>query len=118
MTLETVLYDVRDGIAHVRLNRPHRLNAMVPRLMDDLHRALQAAASDPAVRVVILSGEGRAFCAGDDLKESAQGHGDVGSGPGVRERDPAGDGRHPNRCRSPSSAPSTATRWAAEASWR
>ena len=78
MTLETVLYEVRDGIARIRLNRPHRLNAMVPQLMRDLHQALQAAASDPAVRVVILSGEGRAFCAGDDLKESAQGHGDVG----------------------------------------
>lgn len=78
MTLETVLSDTRDGIAHVRLNRPHRLNAMVPRLMRDLHTALTAAAGDPAVRVVVLSGEGRAFCAGDDLKESAQGHGDAG----------------------------------------
>ncbi len=77
MTLETVLYDARDGIAHIRLNRPHRLNAMVPQLMRDLHEALQAAASDPSVRIVILSGEGRAFCAGDDLKESAQGHGGV-----------------------------------------
>lgn len=77
MTLETMLYQVRDGIAHVRLNRPHRLNAMVPQLMRDLHDALQAAARDPAVRVVILSGEGRAFCAGDDLKETAKGHGGI-----------------------------------------
>jgi enoyl-CoA hydratase len=82
MTLETVLYEVRDGIARIRLNRPHRLNAMVPQLMRELHQALQAATSDPGVRVVILSGEGRAFCAGDDLKESAQGHRDVGQ---VRE---------------------------------
>ena len=67
MTLETVLYDVRDGIARIRLNRPHRLNAMVPQLMRDLHEALQSAASDPAVRIIILSGQGRAFCAGDDL---------------------------------------------------
>ena len=77
MTLETVLYDVRDGIARIRLNRPHRLNAMVPQLMRDLHQAFQAAGNHPAVRVVILSGEGRAFCAGDDLKESARGHGGV-----------------------------------------
>ncbi len=77
MTLETVLYEVRDGIGHVTLNRPHRLNAMVPRLMRDLHRALQAAAEDPAVRVVLLSGEGRAFCAGDDLKEADKGYGGV-----------------------------------------
>jgi enoyl-CoA hydratase len=77
MTFETVLYDAQDGIARIRLNRPRRLNAMVPQLMRDLHQALQAAGSDPAVRVVILSGEGRAFCAGDDLKESARGHGGV-----------------------------------------
>jgi enoyl-CoA hydratase/carnithine racemase len=77
MTLETVLYDARDGIARIRLNRPHRLNAMVPQLMRDLHQAFQGAAADPAVRVVILSGEGRAFCAGDDLKESASGPTDV-----------------------------------------
>jgi enoyl-CoA hydratase len=77
MNLKTVIYESRDGIAHIRLNRPHRLNAMVPQLMQDLHAALQAATQDPAVRVVILSGEGRAFCAGDDLKESAKGHGGV-----------------------------------------
>ena len=79
MSLETVLYEMHDGIARIRLNRPHRLNAMVPQLMRDLHYAFVAAASDRAVRVVILSGEGRAFCAGDDLKESAKGHGDVGT---------------------------------------
>lgn len=77
MTLETVLYDARDGLARIRLNRPHRLNAMVPQLMRELHQAFQTAAGDPAVRAVILSGEGRAFCAGDDLKESARGHGGI-----------------------------------------
>ncbi len=77
MQLETVLYGTRDGLAHIRLNRPHRLNAMVPQLMRDLHEALQAAANDPAVRVVLLSGEGRAFCAGDDLKEADKGLGTV-----------------------------------------
>ncbi len=73
MTLETIVYDRGDAIAHVRLNRPHRLNAMVPQLMRELHLALVAAEGDPAVRVVILSGRGRAFCAGDDLKEAAKG---------------------------------------------
>jgi enoyl-CoA hydratase len=77
MRLETVIYETRGGMAHVRLNRPHRLNAMVPQLMRDLHEALQAAANDPEVRVVVLSGEGRAFCAGDDLKEAAKGYGGV-----------------------------------------
>jgi enoyl-CoA hydratase len=77
MALDTVLYEAADGIARVRLNRPHRLNAMTPQLMRDLHQAFRAAARDPAVRVVILSGEGRAFCAGDDLKEADKGHGGV-----------------------------------------
>lgn len=77
MKLDTVLYETRDGIAHIRLNRPHRLNAMVPQLMRDLHEALQGATRDPDVRVVILSGEGRAFCAGDDLQESAKGSGGI-----------------------------------------
>jgi enoyl-CoA hydratase/carnithine racemase len=77
MQLETVIYETRGGMAHVRLNRPHRLNAMVPELMRDLHEALPAAANDPEVRVVVLSGEGRAFCAGDDLKEAAKGYGGV-----------------------------------------
>jgi enoyl-CoA hydratase len=72
-----VLYETRDEIAHIRLNRPHRLNAMVPQLMRDLHEAFLAAASHVGTRVVILSGEGRAFCAGDDLKEAAQGYGGV-----------------------------------------
>lgn len=75
MKLETVIYETRDGIAHIKLNRPHRLNAMVPALMRDLHEAFAAAAKDPGVKVVILSGEGRAFCAGDDLKETAKGTG-------------------------------------------
>ncbi len=82
MTLETIVYDRGDAIAHVRLNRPHRLNAMVPQLMRELHLALVAAEGDPAVRVVILSGRGRAFCAGDDLKEAAKGFDGVGA---VRE---------------------------------
>ncbi len=74
MKLETVIYEAGEGIAHIKLNRPHRLNAMIPQLMRDLHEALQEAARDPDVKVVILSGEGRAFCAGDDLKETAKGY--------------------------------------------
>jgi enoyl-CoA hydratase len=74
MVLDTVIYEAADGLARVRLNRPHRLNAMNPQLMRDLHDALHAAARDPGVRVVILSGEGRAFCAGDDLKEADRGY--------------------------------------------
>ncbi|MCB2038065.1 MAG: enoyl-CoA hydratase/isomerase family protein [Burkholderiaceae bacterium] len=56
-------------VSVVTLNRPERLNAIGGALLPDLHRALVAAHDDPATRVVVLTGAGRAFCAGDDLKE-------------------------------------------------
>ncbi|PWJ92260.1 enoyl-CoA hydratase/carnithine racemase [Mesorhizobium loti] len=59
-----------DGaIAWVKLNRPERLNAMDRQLVDELAEALVRAEADEAIRVVILHGEGRAFCSGDDLKD-------------------------------------------------
>ena len=66
---DTVLYEVRDAIATVTLNRPERLNAINPELLADLLKALREANADPAVHVIVLGGAGRAFCAGDDLKE-------------------------------------------------
>ena len=56
-----------DGVAVITLRRPERLNALTWELMDDLHAALAGVAADPAVRVVILSGAGRGFCAGLDI---------------------------------------------------
>jgi enoyl-CoA hydratase/carnithine racemase len=61
--------DAGDGVRVVTLNRPQRLNAITPELLEDLIAALQAADRDPAIRAVVLTGVGRAFCAGDDLKE-------------------------------------------------
>jgi enoyl-CoA hydratase/carnithine racemase len=58
-----------DGVRVVTLNRPQRLNAITPELLEDLIAALQAAERDAAIRAVVLTGAGRAFCAGDDLKE-------------------------------------------------
>lgn len=56
-------------VSLVTLNRPERLNAMGAELMEDLHQALRAAQADPATGAIVLTGAGRAFCAGDDLKE-------------------------------------------------
>lgn len=56
-------------ISLVTLNRPHRLNAIGGNLLNDLHDALQRAQQDPDTRVIVLTGAGRAFCAGDDLRE-------------------------------------------------
>jgi enoyl-CoA hydratase/carnithine racemase len=66
----TVLTDeAGDGVRVITLNRPQRLNAIVPDLLEALIAALQAADRDADIRAVVLSGAGRAFCAGDDLKE-------------------------------------------------
>ena len=65
-----VLYDVaQPHIAEIKLNRPAKLNAISTSLENELHAAVRRACADEAVRVVIFSGEGRAFCAGWDLSE-------------------------------------------------
>lgn len=65
---ETVLYDVRDAIATLTLNRPERLNALNDQLRDDLHAAVKQAEADPDVRVLVVTGAGRGFCSGGDVK--------------------------------------------------
>lgn len=54
------------GVLELRLNRPGRLNALTLALAQELLSAVQAGVADPAVRVILLAGEGRAFCAGKD----------------------------------------------------
>ncbi len=63
--------DATGGVRVITLDRPQRLNAIVPELLEDLMAALEAADRDPAVGAAVLTGAGRAFCAGDDLKEFA-----------------------------------------------
>ena len=58
-----------DGVAKISLNRPHRLNAILPELLDDLVAAFDDANADDGMRAIVLTGEGRAFCSGDDLKD-------------------------------------------------
>jgi len=65
----TVLSEQRDGVRTITLNRPQRLNAINPELLADLKAALDEANGDPGTRCILLRGAGRAFCAGDDLKE-------------------------------------------------
>ena len=69
MKFETILYDLREGIAEIRLNRPQRLNAVTQQLYDELNVALSCAEAEREARVVLITGEGRAFCVGADLKE-------------------------------------------------
>src|SRR5262245_43287828 len=69
MSSSVLLVEKGDGIAQVTLNRPEAMNALSQELRQALTRAFQELAGDAGVRVVILTGSGRAFCAGLDLKE-------------------------------------------------
>lgn len=79
---DTVLYDVQEAIATITLNRPESLNAMDTELLDTLVTIGRKAAEDTAVRCVVVTGAGRAFCAGGDVKGMA-GRSGEGGGRGV-----------------------------------
>ena len=67
MNFETILYEIEDKILTITLNRPDRLNAFTGQMMDELISAFKQAGEDDDVRVVIVTGSGRGFCAGADL---------------------------------------------------
>ncbi|MGB5062842.1 MAG: enoyl-CoA hydratase/isomerase family protein [Candidatus Competibacter sp.] len=70
---ETLIYQADRQYAEIHFNRPHRLNAVVEQFYTELLMALSLAERDPTIRVVILTGAGRAFCVGADLKEHGAG---------------------------------------------
>lgn len=70
MNFECILFDRDQGVATIKLNRPEVLNAMNKQLWLDLQAALEDASEDPQVKALIITGEGRAFSTGADLKES------------------------------------------------
>jgi 2-(1,2-epoxy-1,2-dihydrophenyl)acetyl-CoA isomerase len=69
MAFEKLLYDVSGSIATLTLNRPERLNALDYALRDEVLQVFDMVARDDAVRVLILTGAGRAFCAGADMQD-------------------------------------------------
>ena len=73
MRYTTLKYAVRGRIARITLNRPARLNAIDDRMPREIRRAVEAANDDDRVHVIVLAGAGRAFCAGYDLKQFAEG---------------------------------------------
>lgn len=72
MDYETIRTDVEDGVLTLTLNRPDRLNAFTPTMKDELIAAFDQADADDAVRAVIVTGEGRGFCAGADLQAGGE----------------------------------------------
>jgi enoyl-CoA hydratase/carnithine racemase len=68
MDYEQIRYDVADGVLTITLNRPDRLNAFTPTMLRELLDAFDRSDADDDVRAVIVTGEGRAFCAGADLE--------------------------------------------------
>ena len=82
MTYETVLYEVSERICTISLNRPEKLNAWTRQMHFDLRDAMHRAGADPEVRVIILTGAGRGFCAGADMGGLQA----IGAGAGTADR--------------------------------
>ena len=72
LTTNTVLLNQEDGVATITLNRPEFMNAMTNELMRGISQALEVVRSNEDIRVVILTGNGRGFCAGADLVQAAE----------------------------------------------
>jgi len=88
MAFEQIRYDTADGIVTITLNRPEKLNAVTNVLIRELIAAFDAADVDDAARVVIVTGAGRAFCAGADLSAGTTAF------DGAQRGRPAADGEH------------------------
>lgn len=70
MEFDCIIYEKEDGVATIKLNRPEVLNAMNKQLWIDFQEALEDVKDDPEIKVLIITGEGRAFSTGADLKDS------------------------------------------------
>ncbi|MCY4095698.1 MAG: enoyl-CoA hydratase-related protein, partial [Gammaproteobacteria bacterium] len=67
---EDILVGIADDVCTITLNRPHRLNAWTGRMSAELYDAIDAANGNPSVGAIVLTGAGRGFCAGADIKDS------------------------------------------------
>lgn len=73
MEENAVVYQKQENVGIIQFNRPHRLNAINQALLKGFIEQLKVAQQDPDVRSIVLTGAGRAFCAGEDLKETSSG---------------------------------------------
>ena len=72
MAEEDVLYRKENGIATITLNRPDKMNALIPEVVSGIYRTMEDAAANEEVRVIIITGTGQAFCSGGDVKAMAE----------------------------------------------
>jgi 2-(1,2-epoxy-1,2-dihydrophenyl)acetyl-CoA isomerase len=77
-TYRTIRYEAADGIGRLTLDRPERLNGMTNGMLQEAYECLADVARDPAVRVLVLTGAGRGFCPGADLRHYTGDSGDAG----------------------------------------
>ena len=90
MTFETIRYAVDDGVCTLTLHRPEKLNAVTPTMIDELIAAFDTIDADDAVRAVIVTGAGRAYCAGADLSGGGSTFAREGTGAAADHRDGGG----------------------------
>ena len=97
MDFGTVMYESKDRVATITLNRPERFNAISEAMPEDIASAFGHASNDDSVHVVVLTGAGRGFCGGYDLKAFAE---KPGANPGIQDMpwDPMIDYSFINRC--------------------
>jgi enoyl-CoA hydratase/carnithine racemase len=72
MNYQTIILDKHEGVATITLNRPDRMNAINSRLLEEFEHVILETREDDDIRVIVITGAGRGFCAGEDLKESPQ----------------------------------------------
>lgn len=85
MAYECLLYEVKDRIATLTLNRPERLNALGGTLREDLYDAILKVSQDDDIRAVVITGAGRGFCSGGDVKNMSE-RDKAGTGSPMREK--------------------------------
>ena len=76
MSFETIKFEVKNGIGWITLNRPGQLNAITKLMLTELNAALDIIEGDDTIRCMVLTGEGRGFCPGQDLNDRAMSPGD------------------------------------------